>query len=251
MVRALVVLPTYNEVGNLAPLVDAIIAQGELFNLLIIDDSSPDGTGLVAERLKTRYPGRIDVMHRQAKLGLATAYLAGFQYGISKGFDYLFEMDADFSHDPKYLNQFIQAMKMRGADVVLGSRYVEGGGVTNWSWFRRMISIGGSRYARMMLGLSVQDVTGGFKCFRREVLEAIPLHEISATGYGFQIEMTYRAVRRGFKVTEIPIMFAQRREGQSKMSAGIFVEALLMVARLRLEQPLSAREQAEERRLHS
>ncbi len=251
MVRALVVLPTYNEAGNLAPLVDAIIAQGEMFNLVVIDDSSPDGTGVLAERLKTRYPGRIDVMHRQAKLGLATAYLAGFQFGLTKGFDYLFEMDADFSHDPKYLNQFIQETKTRGADVVLGSRYVEGGGVANWPWYRRMISMGGSRYARMMLGLSVQDLTGGFKCFRREVLEAMPLHEISATGYGFQIEMTYRAVQKGFKVTEIPIVFAERRAGQSKMSAGIFLEALFMVARLKLEQPLSAREQAEEHRLRS
>lgn len=238
MNAALVIIPTYNEVGNLGPLVEAITDQGEMFNLLIIDDESPDGTGLLAEHLKSQYPGRIEVMHRQGKLGLATAYLAGFQYGVSKGYDYLFEMDADFSHHPRYLPQFIAAMKMRGADVVLGSRYVDGGGVTDWPWFRRMISIGGSQYARLMLRLSIRDLTGGFKCFRREVLEAIKLDEIQATGYGFQIEMTYRAVQHGFQVVEHPIIFEERREGQSKMSAGIFVEALWMVAKLRVQEEL-------------
>ena len=249
--RALVILPTYNEVGNLGPLVEAITDQGEMFNLLIIDDGSPDGTGLLAEHLKTQYPGRLEVMHRQGKLGLATAYLAGFQYGITMGYDYIFEMDADFSHHPKYLPDFISAMKMRAADVVLGSRYVDGGGVKHWPWYRRLISVGGSQYARMMLGLSVRDLTGGFKCFRREVLEAIKLDEIEATGYGFQIEMTYRAVQHGFKVVEIPIIFEDRREGQSKMSASIFTEALWMVAKLRIAEELGIKSVPESHRLRS
>jgi dolichol-phosphate mannosyltransferase len=249
--RALVILPTYNEVGNLGPLVEAITGQGEMFHLLIIDDGSPDGTGLLADHLKTQYPGRIEVLHRQGKLGLATAYLAGFQYGIAMGYDYLFEMDADFSHQPRYLPEFISAMKMKGADVVLGSRYVEGGGVAHWPWYRRLISVGGSQYARIVLGLSIRDLTGGFKCFRREVLEAIQLDEIEASGYGFQIEMTYRAVQHGFKVVEIPIIFEDRREGQSKMSASIFTEALWMVAKLRLSEQVHRKARLEGDRIRS
>lgn len=248
---ALVILPTYNEVGNLGPLVETITAQGETFNLLIIDDGSPDGTGFLAEHLKAQYPGRVDVMHRQGKLGLATAYLTGFQYAITMGYDYVFEMDADFSHHPRYLPDFISAMKMSGADLVLGSRYVDGGGATHWPWYRRLISIGGSHYARAMLGLSIRDLTGGFKCFRREVLESINLDEIEATGYGFQIEMTYRAVQHGFKVVEIPIIFEDRREGQSKMSAGIFAEALWMVARLRVSEQLGRKVPVEGQRIRS
>lgn len=243
--RALVVLPTYNEIGNLAPLVEAITDQGEMFNVLIIDDGSPDGTGLLAEHLKTVYPGRVEVIHRQGKLGLATAYLTGFRYGIQKGYDYLFEMDADFSHNPKYLPDFITTMKMRGADVVLGSRYVAGGGVVNWPWHRKLISIGGSRYARSLLGIGIRDLTGGFKCFRADVLRAIALDEVASTGYGFQIEMTYRAIQHGFKVVEIPIVFEDRREGQSKMSAGIFLEALVMVAKLRFQAGVGPRREAE------
>ncbi len=249
--RALVILPTYNEVGNLGPLVEAITGQGEMFHLLIIDDGSPDGTGLLADHLKTQYPGRIEVLHRQGKLGLATAYLAGFQYGIAMGYDYLFEMDADFSHHPRYLPEFISAMKMKGADVVLGSRYVEGGGVAHWPWYRRLISVGGSQYARIVLGLSIRDLTGGFKCFRREVLEAIQLDEIEASGYGFQIEMTYRAVQHGFKVVEIPIIFEDRREGQSKMSASIFTEALWMVAKLRVSEQVHRKARLEGDRIRS
>ena len=146
--RGLVILPTYNEIGNLEPLVEKIIRQGEMFHVLVIDDGSPDGTGVLAEELKERYAGRMEVIHRQGKLGLATAYLAGFQYGIAKGYDYLFEMDADFSHNPDYLPDFVASMKMRGADVVLGSRYVEGGGVAHWPWYRRMMSVGGREKER-------------------------------------------------------------------------------------------------------
>lgn len=236
--QALVILPTYNEVGNLAPMVEAILEQGSMFDVLVIDDGSPDGTGLLAEHLKELYPKRVEVIHRQGKLGLATAYLSGFRYGMAKGYEYLFEMDADFSHNPAYLPQFIEAMAQRNADVVLGSRYVEGGGVTEWPWYRRVISRGGSIYAGMMLNLPIQDVTGGFKCFRSRVLEAIDLESVESTGYGFQIELTFRAVEAGFSVVEVPIIFEERREGVSKMSPWIFVEAFWLVAKMRLEQPL-------------
>ena len=246
--RALVILPTYNELGNLGPLMESIIEQGEMFDVLIIDDGSPDGTGLLADHLKTVYPNRVEVIHRQGKLGLATAYLTGFRYGLNKGYDYMFEMDADFSHNPHYLPEFIQTMVREKADVVLGSRYVSGGGATRWPWYRRLISRGGSMYAGLMLGLSIRDLTGGFKCFSRRVLEAMNLETIESTGYGFQIEMTYRAVRSGFKVAEMPIIFEERREGKSKMSPGIFAEALWMVGKLRLESGMERdRRPADER----
>lgn len=246
--RALVILPTYNELGNLGPLMESIIEQGETFDVLIIDDGSPDGTGLLADHLKTVYPNRVEVIHRQGKLGLATAYLTGFRYGLNKGYDYMFEMDADFSHNPHYLPEFIQTMVREKADVVLGSRYVSGGGATRWPWYRRLISRGGSMYAGLMLGLSIRDLTGGFKCFSRRVLEAMNLETIESTGYGFQIEMTYRAVRSGFKVAEMPIIFEERREGKSKMSPGIFAEALWMVGKLRLESGMEGdRRPADER----
>lgn len=235
-VQALVILPTYNEIGNLAPMVESILGQGPIFNVLVIDDGSPDGTGLLADHLKETYPGRVEVIHRRGKLGLATAYLAGFRYGMQRGYDYLFEMDADFSHNPDYLPRFIETLETHGADVVLGSRYVTGGGATRWPWYRKLISRGGSLYASKMLGVDVRDMTGGFKCFRRSVLEAINLESIESTGYGFQIEMTYRAVESGFRVAEMPIVFEERREGKSKMSAGIFVEAFWMVTKMRAER---------------
>jgi len=246
-VKALVILPTYNELGNLAPMVHAILDQGAMFDILVIDDGSPDGTGLLADQLKEEFPGRVEVIHRQGKLGLATAYLTGFRYGLSRGYEYLFEMDADFSHNPQYLPKFIETMQKTGADVVLGSRYVNGGGATNWPWYRRLISRGGSLYASTLLGLGLKDVTGGFKCFRRTVLEHLDLDQIQSSGYGFQIEMTYRAVQAGFTVVEMPIIFEERREGQSKMSAGIFMEALWMVAKMRAEALGKGRQPAEER----
>jgi dolichol-phosphate mannosyltransferase len=235
-VQALVILPTYNEIGNLCPIVDAIMSQGLMFDVLIIDDGSPDGTGLLAERLKDVYPGRIEVMHRQGKLGLATAYLAGFRYGMQRGYEYFFEMDADFSHNPDYLPTFIETMEHTGADLVLGSRYVAGGGVTRWPWYRKLVSRGGSLYASKVLGVGVRDLTGGFKCFRRSVLEGIDLESITSTGYGFQIEMTYRALESGFHVVEMPIIFEERREGKSKMSPAIFLEAFWMVTKMRAER---------------
>lgn len=244
---ALVTLPTYNELENLTPLVEQILALGDQFDVLVVDDGSPDGTGLVAEHLKNVYPGRVEVIHRQGKLGLATAYLAGFRYGIMKGYDYICEMDADFSHDPQYLPAFIETARRRGADVVLGSRYARGGGVDNWSWSRRIISRGGSFYASRVLGLPYRDLTGGFKLFRREALERLDLAMIKSTGYGFQIEMTYRLHQAGATIVEHPIIFRDRRAGQSKMSPGIFVEALIMVAGLRVSPSGPAAEASRER----
>lgn len=246
--KALVVIPTYNELGNLSPLIESILEHDEGFDTLVIDDGSPDGTGLLAEHLKEVYPGRVEVIHRQGKLGLATAYLTGFRYGLMKGYDYIFEMDADFSHNPGYLPKFIETMAQKNADVVLGSRYVAGGGVTRWPWYRKVISRGGSLYAGILLGIPVQDVTGGFKCFSRKVLESINLETVGSSGYGFQIEMTYRAIKAGFHVVEMPIVFEERREGTSKMSPTIFLEALWMVPKLRVEASLrSSRETASDR----
>ena len=235
-VHALVILPTYNEIENLSPMVSAILEQGPSFDVLIIDDGSPDGTGLLADHLQETHPGRVAVIHRQGKLGLATAYLTGFRYGLKRGYDFVFEMDADFSHNPAYLPSFLATMDREDADVVLGSRYVQGGGAVRWPWYRKLISRGGSFYASRMLGVDVRDLTGGYKCFRRAVLEALDLGAITSTGYGFQIEMTYRAVDAGFRVAEMPIVFEERRAGASKMSPGIFLEAFWMVAKMRTER---------------
>ena len=211
-------------------MVTAILAQGA-FSVLVVDDNSPDGTGQIADELKRQSGGRVDVLHRPGKLGLGTAYLAGFKYALAHGYDYIFEMDADFSHDPAVLPQFLEAIQE--VDLVLGSRYVPGGGTVNWSLLRRFISRGGSLYARLLLGLPFQDLTGGFKCFRRAVLASIDLDAVHSNGYGFQIELTYRASRQGFRIREIPIIFVDRQVGRSKMSRRIVVEAMLMVWRLR------------------
>jgi len=200
--------------------------------LLFVDDNSPDGTGDVLDRLAAA-DDRIHVLHRPGKLGLGTAYLDGFRWGLARGFDYLFEMDADFSHDPRYLPDMM-ALAEGGADVVVGSRYVAGGGTENWGIGRKIISRGGSLYARTILGIKVRDVTAGFICYRRRALEAIDLGAVTSNGYSFQIEMKYRAIRAGLKVVETPIVFVDRRVGQSKMSRAIFAEALLMVWKLRL-----------------
>ncbi|HEX2170955.1 MAG TPA: polyprenol monophosphomannose synthase [Dehalococcoidia bacterium] len=234
MVSALVIVPTYDERENLPELVRAILAQGD-FSILVVDDNSPDGTGQVADALKAETGGRVDVLHRPAKLGLGTAYIAGFKYALAHGFDYIFEMDADFSHDPAMLPRFLEAME--GADLALGSRYVPGGGTVHWSLARRLISRGGSVYAGLILGLPIRDLTGGFKCFRRSVLAAIDLDAVRSNGYGFQIEMTYRAVQAGFRVIELPIVFVDRRVGQSKMSRRIVTEAMVMVWWLRGLRP--------------
>lgn len=224
--RALVVLPTYNERENLAQIVPAILAAAPEVDVLVVDDGSPDGTGALADGLAAAEP-RVTVLHRARKDGLGRAYLAGFAVALERGYGRVLEMDADLSHDPAALPALLAAS--READLALGSRYVPGGGTVNWGLGRRLLSRGGSLYARAILGLGVRDLTGGFKCFRREVLEAIDLRSVSSTGYAFQIELTWRAVRRGFRVVEVPITFVDRRVGQSKMSRGIVGEALWKV----------------------
>ena len=230
---ALVIVPTYNERDNLEPITRAILAADARLDVLVVDDNSPDGTGQLADALAAKEP-RLRVFHREKKEGLGRAYIAAFKRALQDPYEFIFEMDADFSHDPKYLPRFLDAME-QGADLVLGSRRVEGGGTVNWGLARQAISAGGSFYARSVLGIDVQDLTGGFKCFRRRVLQTIDLDGVKSSGYAFQVELTYRAIRHGFVVREIPIVFEDRRVGQSKMSRKIFLEAMGMVWRLRLD----------------
>ena len=230
-----VVIPTYNEAANIEGIVRAAVAEldrvaPDAYRILIVDDNSPDGTGQIADRLSAAQP-QVEVMHRAAKTGLGHAYLAGFARALSGGAELVIEMDADFSHDPRYLGPMLDAAKE--ADLVLGSRYVEGGGVEDWGLLRRLISRGGGFYARKILGVQIHDLTGGFKCIHRRVLETIQLETIRAEGYVFQIEVTYRALRAGFRVKEIPIVFKDRSVGSSKMSARIAAEAMWAVPFLR------------------
>jgi dolichol-phosphate mannosyltransferase len=233
--EAWLVLPTYNEAENIGPLVRSALprleAAGVSPHVLIVDDGSPDGTGQIADQLAAEHEP-VEVLHRDRKEGLGRAYLAGFDLALSRGADLVLEMDADFSHDPEDLPRLIQATEE--ADVVLGSRYVPGGGVVRWGPVRRALSRGGSWYARTLLRVPVRDLTGGFKCFRRRVLETLDLSSIHADGYGFQIEVTYRALRAGFTVKEVPIVFRERRVGNSKMTARIALEAVWKVPALRL-----------------
>lgn len=230
--RYLVCVPTYNERDNLPIIVPAILAQDPRLDVLVIDDRSPDGTGSVADGLAAGSP-RVHVLHRTAKAGLGRAYLAGFRWAIERRYDFIFEMDADFSHDPKFLPAFIAAIE--DADVVIGSRYKRGVNVINWPMRRLLLSLGANQYAKFITGLDVSDLTGGFKCFRREVLEAIQFDRVRSNGYAFQIEMSFRAWKRGFRIAEIPIVFTDRVEGQSKMSKKIVREAIWMVWWLRLQ----------------
>ena len=228
-------MPTYNESANLEAIVDATAAEldrlaGGRYGILIVDDNSPDGTGALADRLAEQRAA-VEVLHRPLKAGLGPAYLAGFELVLARGAELIFEMDADFSHDPRYLGDLLEAAQ--SADLVLGSRYVPGGGVRDWGVLRRLISRGGGIYARTMLGVDVQDLTGGFKCIRRQVLESIDLPSLRAAGYVFQIEVTYRAILAGFTVREVPIVFPDRTRGASKMSSRIALEAMLLVPRLR------------------
>lgn len=235
MPPALIVVPTYNERENVQGIAARLFAALPAAELLFVDDNSPDGTGALLDDMAAAQP-RIHVMHRAGKLGLGTAYREGFAWGLARGFDYLFEMDADGSHDPKYLPQML-ALAEDGADVVVGSRYVPGGGTQNWGIGRKLISRGGSLYARTILGVDVRDVTAGFICWRRAALEAIDLSTITSNGYSFQIEMKYRALRKHLRVIETPILFVDRRVGQSKMSRAIVAEALLKVWGLRFGRP--------------
>jgi len=228
-----VIIPTYNERDNLPTLVAQVLAAADYLHILVVDDNSPDGTGEVADDLCALYPDRVTVLHRPTKLGLGTAYIAGFKHGLSHDFEAICEMDADFSHDPRYLPRLFKALE-QGADLALGSRYVRGGGTVNWGVARKIISRGGSLYARLILGVPINDLTGGFKAFKRSTLESIDLDRIKSNGYSFQIEMTYRIYKRGCEIREVPITFVDRRVGQSKMSRNIFVEAMWMVWKLRL-----------------
>jgi dolichol-phosphate mannosyltransferase len=244
------ILPTYNEAENIEAIVaaagDALEAASEgNYKILIVDDGSPDGTGDIADRL-AREREQVEALHRTEKNGIGPAYLAGFRHALDHGAAYLMEMDSDFSHDPADLARLLAAVRS-GADLALGSRYVPGGGVVDWGPLRRFVSEGGSTYARWVLGLRVRDLTGGFKCFKREVLEAIHFDGVRSQGYAFQVELTYRAVRAGFHVVEVPILFKDRELGQSKMSWRIAAEAMWLVPRLRFgpqPPPPSARRSA-------
>jgi dolichol-phosphate mannosyltransferase len=229
--RVLILVPTYNERDNVREVASAFLAPVPEAELLFIDDNSPDGTGDLLDELAAA-DERVHVLHRPGKMGLGTAYLEGFAWGMERGYDLFIEMDADFSHDPKYLPEMVRLAR-EGADVVVGSRYIAGGGTVNWGIGRQVISRAGGAYARTVLGAPIQDLTSGFVCYRREALERIDLDEIKSNGYGFQIEMKYRALRAGLSIAELPIVFVDRRVGQSKMSRAIFVEALLMVWKLR------------------
>lgn len=229
--RGLVIVPTYNESENIARIVPMILSQDARLEVLVVDDNSPDGTGRLADELAAENP-RVHVLHRAGKEGLGRAYLAGFRWALERPYQYIFEMDADFSHDPNHLPEFLAAVQ--GADMVLGSRYRDGKvTVVNWPMTRLMLSYGANIYARAVTGLHLGDATGGFKCFRRHVLEAIPLDQVKSNGYAFQIEMSFRAWKRGFRIAEIPIVFHDRTEGESKMSKRIVREAIWMVWRLR------------------
>jgi dolichol-phosphate mannosyltransferase len=229
--RALVIVPTYNERFNIARLIPAILAQDPSLEVLVVDDGSPDGTGAIVDSIAANNP-RVNVIHREGKLGLGTAYIAGFRWALERKYDLVFEMDADFSHNPERLPEFLEAIK--GADLVLGSRYQNGHvNVVNWPMSRLFLSYAANVYARFVTGLPIFDTTGGFKCFRRNVLESLDLNAVKSNGYAFQIEMSFRAWKRGFRLFEIPIIFVDRTEGVSKMSKKIVREAVWMVWRLR------------------
>ncbi len=230
--KSLVIIPTYNELENLPKLIPIVLSQDEGIHILIVDDGSPDGTGaFVKEEMKKN--DRIHLLEREKKMGLGTAYLAGFKYALQNNYDFIFEMDADFSHDPNEFKNFLIAIKEN--DLVLGSRYINGVRVLNWPMARLLLSFFASVYTRIITGMPIKDATGGFKCFRRSVLEAIDLDKVKSNGYSFQIEMTFKAYCKGFKIKEIPIVFIDRVKGKSKMSKKIVREAVTMVWKLRLQ----------------
>lgn len=233
MARVLVVTPTYNEADNLEPFVRALFEVVPSAHVLVVDDASPDGTGKIADRMAGR-DERVRVLHRGGKLGIGSAYLDGFRLGLREGYDVLVQMDTDLSHDPRHLPAMLAAVE-GGADVVLGSRNIPGGGVLGWGLGRHVLSKGGSLYSRTILGLPIRDLTSGYKAWSARALEGIDLDGVRSEGYSFQIEMTWRALRRGFRVVEVPIVFVDRRAGKSKMSRKIFLEAVAMVWKLRLE----------------
>lgn len=235
MSDSLVIIPTYNEKENIEKMIRKVFSLPVPFHMLIVDDGSPDGTGNIVKQLMVEFPARLFIEERQGKLGLGTAYIHGFKWALKRGYEYVFEMDADFSHNPDDLVRLREAC-INGADVAVGSRYISGGNVANWPVGRILMSYFASVYARMVLWVNIKDTTAGFKCYRRKVLEAINLDGIKFIGYAFQIEMKYTAKRLGFKVVEVPITFIDRKEGQSKMSTGIFKEAFLGVLQMRFKK---------------
>jgi dolichol-phosphate mannosyltransferase len=227
------VIPTYNEKDNIANIVEAILLLRQDFHVLVIDDNSPDGTAQIVRDLQLKYPRELFLEERRGKLGLGTAYIHGFKWAVDRGYRYIFEMDADFSHNPNDLDRLYEACKFQGADVAVGSRYVDGGGNVNWPWDRILLSKGGSLYTRMITSMPVKDPTAGFVCYTRDVLETINLDEIRFVGYAFQIEMKFAAWKLGFKIKEVPIIFEDRKYGVSKMNKGIVKEGILGVLKLR------------------
>ena len=231
MSERLVIVPTYNEIENIDRIIDVVLNLPVKTHLLIVDDNSPDGTGKRVKELQSTHNGALHLLERSGKLGLGTAYIAGFKWALERDYDYIFEMDADFSHNPKYIPEFLKEIKTH--DLVIGSRYVPGGGVVNWGIIRKFISRGGSLYSRIVLGAPIRDFTGGFKCFKRKTLENLNLDKIVSNGYSFQVELNYKVWLKGMKIKETPIIFEDRTLGQSKMSKKIFLEAILKVLWMR------------------
>ncbi|MBO8449038.1 MAG: polyprenol monophosphomannose synthase [Bacteroidetes bacterium] len=236
MDRKVIIIPTYNEKENIEKIIRAVFALEGGYHIIIIEDGSPDGTGQIVRRLMTEFPDRLFMIERAGKQGLGTAYIAGFKWAISRGYDYVFEMDADFSHNPEDVPRLYRACSEEGADLAIGSRYCNGISVINWPIGRVIMSYFASVFVRKVLGMDVYDTTAGFKCYRRKVLETIDLDNIRMKGYGFQIEMKYSAYRLGFRIKEVPIIFVDRKEGSSKMSSGIFGEAFWGVLRMRFRK---------------
>src|SRR6266516_4538294 len=231
--KTLIIIPTYNELENLRPLLEKVFSFASDTDVLVVDDNSSDGTGKLADEIHEENP-QVNVLHRAGKLGLGTAYIAGFKYAVAQNYDAAFEMDADFSHDPRYLPDFLKAIE--NADLVIGSRYIPGGDTPNWTMLRRLISGGGNIFARFMLGIPVHDCTAGYRCYRRKVLESIDLDTIQSQGYAFQIELVYRVMQHGFKIVETPIVFKDRRVGKSKMSRKIVIEGFTYVFKARFSK---------------
>ena len=229
----IVIIPTYNEKENIADMLSAIFSLRQGFHVLVIDDGSPDGTAAIVRELQSRYPQELFLIQREGKLGLGTAYITGFRWSLAKGYHYIFEIDADFSHNPADLNRLYEACASGKADVAVGSRNVKGGGTLNWPWSRILLSRGGSLYTRLITWMPVKDATAGFVCYRREVLDELNLDAITSTGYAFQIEMKFASWKLGYTIREVPIIFQERKYGQSKMHKGIIQEGILGVLRLR------------------
>ena len=234
--KKVVIIPTYNEKENIERMIRSVRSLEDDFHILVIDDGSPDGTAAIVKKLQGEFPGALHIIERSGKLGLGTAYLTGFKWALAKGYDFIFEMDADFSHNPADLPELLHACTERGADLAIGSRYCDGISVINWPIGRVIMSYYASAYVRFVLGMKVFDTTAGFKCYSRKVLETINLDKVRMHGYGFQIEMKYSAYKLGFRIVEVPIIFKDRKEGTSKMSSGIFGEAFWGVLKLRFRR---------------